>query len=75
MEKLRKSLPENPGRGGLISKKSFFTLLFRTFRPLKVGMTPLGQKYELRMQVLDDLTIAEQKTMGLASPLGSINGF
>ena len=24
-----------------------FTLLFRTFRPLKVGMTPLGQKFEL----------------------------
>ena len=24
---------------------TFFTLLFRTFRPLKVGMTPLAQKF------------------------------
>ena len=52
-----------------------FTLLFRTFRPLEVGMTPLGQKFELQMQVLDPLATAEQETTGLASPLGSINGF
>ena len=50
-----------------------FTLLLSLVRPLKVDMTPLGQKFELRIQVFDPLTTAEQKTRGLASPLGSIN--
>ena len=52
-----------------------FTLLLSHVRPLKVGMTPLGQKFELQIHVFDRLNTAEQKTMGLASPLGSINGF
>ena len=30
-----------------------FTLLFRTFRPLKVSMTPSDQKFELRIQEFD----------------------
>ena len=53
---------------------TFFTLLFRTFRPLKVGMTPLGLKFELQIQVFDPSNTAEQKTIGLGCPLGSING-
>ena len=36
-----------------------FTLLFRTFRPLKVGMTPLGQKFELQIQVFAPYNTAE----------------
>ena len=36
-----------------------FALLFRAFRPLKVGMTPLGQKFELRIQVFDPLNTSE----------------
>ena len=32
---------------------TFYTVLFRTFRPIKVGMTPLGRKFELPIQVFD----------------------
>ena len=36
--------------------------------------TPLGKTFEMQIQVLDPMKTAEQKIMGLASPLGSING-
>ena len=45
--------------GGVLFQKYFFTLLFRTFWPLKVGMTPLGQKFELQIQVFDLSNTAE----------------
>ena len=57
-----------------VSFDHIFTLLFEIFRPLKVGMTPLVQKFELQIQVFDSWNTAEQKIMGLASPLGSMNG-
>ena len=37
---------------------TFFTLLFRTFRPLTVGMTPLGQNFELQKLSFMPLNVA-----------------
>ena len=47
---------------------------FRAFRPFKVGTTPLGQKFELQIQVFDQLNTADQKKIGLTSSLGPIYG-
>ena len=51
---------------------TFFNFLLSLFRPLKVGLTLLGQKFEMYIQVLDQPNTTEHKSMGLATPLGFI---
>ena len=53
---------------------TFFTLLLSIFRPLKVDIIPVGQKFELWIQVFDRSNTAKQKAMGLSYLLGSIYG-
>ena len=43
-------------------------MYFSHFSTLQIGYDPVGPK--IQIQVLDPLNTAQQKTMGLASPLG-----
>ena len=51
-----------------------FSTLWAFFRPVKVGMTPFGQKFKLWIYVFYQWNTAKQKTLGLGTPLDSNYG-
>ena len=54
---------------------NFDHIYYLGFEPLSTPQSeydPLGQKFELLIQVFDQLNTAKQKTKGLAIPLDSI---